>query len=92
MSEIVHKDDCEGFDNNRAKEEGICQSMCMGHMECEPCREGDFINCPECLHIFRTPKELVDAHMKVMDKLSDHAFVRPAATDIHSCPVCAHDF
>lgn len=89
---IVHESDCEGFRDDRGKEEGICISICMIHMECEPSRDGDFCFCPECFHVFRTPKELVDAHMEAMKRVEPHYFVRPAATDIHSCPLCAHDF
>lgn len=92
VTPVIHEPDCVGFPDDHARAEGICASMCMGCMECEPTREDDFKYCGECLHVFRTPKELVDAHMEVMKRVDPHYFVRPAATDIYLCPVCNHDF
>lgn len=92
VTPIVHQDDCEGFENDVARADGICNSMCMIHMECEPSREGDFKVCSECLHVFRTPKELVDLHMEVLISINSKSFIRPAAAEIQTCPVCTHDF
>jgi hypothetical protein len=85
---ISHEPDCEGFSDARGRVEGICASYCWSHEACEPVREGDYLVCGECFHIFRTPEELVDALMAT----SEPGRQRPKAEDIFFCPHCIHDF
>jgi hypothetical protein len=87
---VTHEPDCagwEGWDEGS----GICQSWCHGCMRCEPLREGDYLVCGECWHVFRTATELVEMDLAIARKYELHADHRPA-DQIASCPVCAHDF
>lgn len=78
-----HESDCEGLVDYDGV---ICKSWCYSCNRCEPRREGDFLFCYECWHVFRTSKELIDMHNKVAG--TNLRF----AHSIFSCPKCAHDF
>jgi hypothetical protein len=88
---IAHESDCQGFDNERARAEGVCRSYCALHHKCEPNRKDDFTFCGECWHVFRTAKELVDTYMQEAPP-RDTPRPRPEAEDIAFCPLCLHDF
>lgn len=92
---VEHQPDCagwEGWDDGS----GICQSWCYGCMRCEPLREGDYLVCGECFHVFRTSEELVSADVAIAQRVAEwNGFDEPdprPADQIASCPVCAHDF
>jgi hypothetical protein len=75
------------------------QDHCAWHNEDEPATGvADGVLCHECLHWYPTEAALIEAHA---DRLAadvvpsvDRAFLiaNTRVEDIHSCPLCSHDF
>lgn len=100
VHKVNHEPECEG----PVYDDGSCDNFCWGCCKCEPCREGDFLVCGECLHVFRTSQELLDLHNEILRHL--HYDVQDVTqpltppplkletdpTKVFSCPICAHDF
>lgn len=92
---VEHQPGCAGWEGWDA-DSGICQSWCYGCMRCEPSREGDYLVCGECMHVFRTEAELVEQDLTVAQRVAEWMgageLLPRSASEIIVCPVCAHDF
>lgn len=49
-----------------------------------------YLICYECNHVYQTSDDLIAAFMPLSERYGDGAPRQPK--DIHSCPLCAHDF
>lgn len=71
-------------------------SYCMIHAVFEPDMPGDYRACLECLHVYRTPWDLLMADLAIqLDWVRDgwEGQVRTIDPEqIYSCPLCCHDF
>jgi hypothetical protein len=93
---MVHQPDCLPKHRYATVVDARCSNWCFGCGRCEPAREGDYRICGECMHVFRTPAELVSADVAVLQRVAEwNGFDEPAprpVDEIAWCPVCAHDF
>jgi len=63
----------------------------------EPDRDGDFLACLECHHVYRTPEDLVAEENNIRRRMGDPELVidgnvREVVGQIYSCPLCTHDW
>lgn len=86
---VTHEPDCKGWEHSRRDEYDPCDSWCYGCMRCEPLRDGDYRVCGECMHVYRTPRDLVEHYATALLLAEDEY---PPADQIATCPVCTHDF
>lgn len=87
--------------------EHVCGPWCMDY--CYTCKKHEpltpdyFEACAECLHVFETEQDLVDAHNAMIRSMAvTHPGEKVNLTErppyvklgdkIYSCPLCLHDF
>jgi hypothetical protein len=72
------------------------EPQCWFHPDEPPMRPGDYLACGECGHVFRTPADLVTAHLAMyVEVFGTGTPPRPEdhrADLIPLCPICTHDF
>lgn len=63
---------------------------CWTHHVDEPTTDSTYRVCGECLHVFETAQDLVDADALVWLEMGEPRRNKPE--DIFCCPYCVHDF
>lgn len=103
---VEHKPNCAGFKSNAHRTAEICESWCWGHMTCEPLPKDNshYQVCGECMHVFVTAEDLLNAHnekgRESHERLKDDPMFgsseefKPTENvdEVFFCPVCIHDF
>ena len=64
---------------------------CLTHNEDEP-DAGAYRICGECRHVFYSPSELLEAHLRVDAELGFTHVPPPHPDNIYYCPHCTHNF
>lgn len=69
------------------------EGFCWIHNEFEPFDpKVDYWACGECMHVYRTAADLVEANNKMADFIHLESIKTDKAADISVCPLCTHDF